>query len=76
MEQLPRVVTGNLDAIRFADGRVVQPLSRLTHVLIRVVHRVQNAVGTDFGYRVDQSWRAKGATRSDVKILSQILRYR
>ena len=76
VEQLPRVATGNFEAIRFADGRVVEPLSRLAHILIRVVHRVKNAVGTDFRYRVDQSRCAKGAARSDVKVLSQVVRDR
>ena len=28
MEQLPRIATSDLEAISFADGRVVEPLSR------------------------------------------------
>ena len=45
---MPCVATRNFEAIGFADGRFVEPFSRLTYVLIGIVHRVQNAVGTDF----------------------------
>jgi cell shape-determining protein MreC len=73
---LPRVAVGNFEPIRFADGSVVEPLSRLTHILIRVVHRVQNAVGADFQYHVNERLCAKAAAGSDVEVLSQIVGYR
>src|SRR5215471_3054006 len=70
VEQLPRVAVGNFDAIRFADGSAVEPLSRLMHILVRVVHRVQNAVGTDLRYHIDQSRCAKEAADSASSVTS------
>jgi len=37
-KQLLRVAAGDFDAIRFANGRVIEPVGRLGHVLERVVH--------------------------------------
>jgi hypothetical protein len=37
---------GNLETVRFANGSVVEPVGGLAHILVRVVDRVENAVGT------------------------------
>ena len=44
MEQLLGVAAGNFQAIRFADGSLVEPTDRLGHVVERVVHGVQTLV--------------------------------
>ena len=40
MEQLARVAVGDLDPVRFADRSVVEPVGRLGHIIVRVIHRI------------------------------------
>jgi hypothetical protein len=45
VEQFLGVDSGNFQAVRFADGSLVEPAGRFGHILERVVHRVQDTVG-------------------------------
>jgi hypothetical protein len=38
VEQLLGVTAGDLQAVGFADGGLIKPLSRLDHVLVRVIN--------------------------------------
>ncbi len=38
------VTVGDFQAVRFADGNLVEPSARLGYILEGVVHRIQNAV--------------------------------
>ena len=60
MEQLPCIAVSDLAAVRFADGSIVKPMGRLGHVLIGVIHRVQNALGPCFKDHVGQRLCPKG----------------
>ena|SRR6266851_9427678 len=68
VEQLLCVSTGDFDAIRFADGSMIEPLGGLTHVFVRIVDRVQNAVRADFQHRIDQLLRAEVTARRNIKV--------
>jgi len=37
MEELSRVGTGNFEAVRFADGSVIEPVGCEGHILKRVI---------------------------------------
>jgi hypothetical protein len=41
------VSMGDLQAVGFADGSLVKPLSGLDHVLVRIVDRVKNPIRAD-----------------------------
>ena len=74
-EQLSRVAVHDLKAVWFADGRVIEPIGRLSHVLKRVVDGVQDAVRANFNHHVGQCLCTKIATSSDVEVLPQVLAY-
>jgi hypothetical protein len=57
-EQLARVLVGELRSVGLADGRVVQELGRLVHVLERVVDREQHVVCAHHLHRAQQRRRA------------------
>ncbi len=57
---------GDLKAIRFADRSVIEPFGCLGHILVGIVHRVQNPVGARFKDHVGQRLCAKGAAGSEV----------
>ena len=62
-EQLLGVATADFDAIRFADGSMVEPFGGLTHIFARIIDRVQNAVRALFQHRIDQRLRAEVPAR-------------
>lgn len=72
---MPCGAAGDFAAICFADWDVVEPVSRLNHVLVGIVHRVQNAIRADFEDHVGQRLCAKIPARGDEEVVPQVLAY-
>jgi hypothetical protein len=72
VKQFPRVAVGDFEAVRFADGSLVEPVGRLGHILVWLIHGVQNAIRSDFLQHIDKCL-GEGAAGSEVEVFPQIL---
>jgi len=58
---------------RRSDGSAIEPICCQTHILERVVNRVQNAVGANLEHDLRKGLCSEIATRSYVEVLPEIV---